>query len=214
MIRAGTPTVEPALDPPGNPWSRPRHLPHFNPGKETQMITYRLRDSLPLEVARHRLNACDTETNVEYRKRIDEYLDNGHGCCALKDTKYAQLIIDNWRLFNGSRYHLCAWVIMPNHVHVLITLTGSTSLAKIIQSWKSYTGHRLPVPWQREYWDRYIRNDEHYQQAISYIHENPVKAHLCATVDEWQWSSLAIPGGSSAGSTLGTSIVKSDKTTP
>ena len=206
------PMVEPALDPPGKPWSKPRHLPHFNPGKESQMITYRMRDALPLDVARQRLAACDAEADREYRQRIEGCLDNGLGCCALKIHEYAQCILDNWRHFDGSRYHLCAWVIMLNHVHVLITLTGSTALAKIIQSWKSYTGHKLPVPWQREYWDRYIRNEEHYHHSIAYIHDNPVKAGLCATASEWKWSSLTIPGGSSAGSTSGISSKESMKT--
>jgi REP element-mobilizing transposase RayT len=77
--------------------------------------------------------------------------------------------------------------------------------AKIVASWKKFTAnkicdHRLrtgegprPPIWHREYWDRYIRNQDHLQQAIDYIHLNPVKAGIAATPEAWPWSS-AFPG--------------------
>ncbi|MEO6994076.1 MAG: transposase [Lacunisphaera sp.] len=102
--------------------------------------------------------------------------------------------------FDGARYRLIAWCVMPNHIHVLID--PKESLGRIVQSWKSYTGRwilthnaelGLGVPgkecWMREYWDRYIRDENHLRQVIHYLHENPVKAGLCRTAADWPWSS-------------------------
>jgi len=89
---------------------------------------------------------------------------------------------------------------MPNHVHVMIE--PSVDLSRIVQSWKSYTGRwilsqndelSLGVQgknvWMREYWDRYIRDENHYRKSVEYIHMNPVKAGLCKEPSEWRWSS-------------------------
>ncbi|MCW8127684.1 REP-associated tyrosine transposase [Microbulbifer halophilus] len=102
--------------------------------------------------------------------------------------------------FDGIRYLLIAWCIMPNHVHLL--LDPKESLAKIVQSWKSYTGRwalrmnaelELDAPrekfWMRDYWDRYIRDQEHFERVVDYIHKNPVKAGLCSRPEDWHWSS-------------------------
>ena len=104
--------------------------------------------------------------------------------------------------FDGSRYRLLAWCVMPNHVHVLIEPVET--LPKIVQSWKSYTGRwalahnaelGLGVPggrfWMRDYWDRYIRDQRHLDAVVAYIHRNPVIAGLCDRPEEWMWSSAA-----------------------
>ncbi len=106
----------------------------------------------------------------------------------------AEDIIDTWRHFAGERYQLCAWVIMPNHVHVVITVMPDHTLAAILQSWKSWTGkgikaHTGTIRWQRDYWDRYIRDEAHYRKTVSYVLQNPVKAGLCAQPHDWPWSS-------------------------
>ncbi len=67
-------------------------------------------------------------------------MDAGHGSCILRDPTAAQLVIESWQQFDGDRYRLLAWVVMPNHIHVLMELTGKTPLARIVQSWKSFTG--------------------------------------------------------------------------
>lgn len=111
---------------------------------------------------------------------------------------------DTLQRFDGNRYRLIAWCIMPNHVHVLIETIAP--LAKIVQSWKSFTGRwalghwaelGLGTPgkpdafWMRDYWDRYIRDERHLHAAMRYIHRNPVKARLCAQPADWCWSSAA-----------------------
>jgi len=88
---------------------------------------------------------------------------------------------------------------MPNHVHIVIQLLGDKPLSKIIWNWKSYTSKAIlklhpeqdsPV-WMRDYWDRYIRNENHLAASIEYIHNNPVKAGLVENITDWPWSSAA-----------------------
>lgn len=113
----------------------------------------------------------------------------------------AEAIVENWYYFAGKRYELIAFVVMPNHIHILIKIFPNQSLSEIIHSWKSYSSNRikeisgtldLKVPdkiWQKEYWDRFIRDENHFNKAIDYIHANPVKAGLVNTVTAWKWSS-------------------------
>jgi REP element-mobilizing transposase RayT len=114
-------------------------------------------------------------------------------------------VVDTWQRFAGERYDLIAWVVMPNHVHVLIRTYKGVALGRIVQSWKSYTGRRIrrmmeegeigarrfegKGVWMREYWDRYIRNERHFEAAVRYIHDNPVKAGLAELAEDWPWSS-------------------------
>jgi REP element-mobilizing transposase RayT len=103
--------------------------------------------------------------------------------------------------FDSRHYHLLAWVIMPNHVHALFEPKQSRTSAKIVGAWKKFTARKIcailrssgdtpiiPV-WQREYWDRYIRDEAHLHQTIEYIQQNPVKARLAAKPEDWPWSS-------------------------
>jgi REP element-mobilizing transposase RayT len=98
--------------------------------------------------------------------------------------------------FDGERYKLWAWCIMPNHVHCLFEMTTGNRLGDIIKSWKSYTAiranrilrHDGPF-WQRDYFDRYMRNEEQMARTIDYIEGNPVQAGLCREPVEWRWSS-------------------------
>jgi REP element-mobilizing transposase RayT len=122
---------------------------------------------------------------------MEGWLDAGMGCCALAHPAVARYVQYALLHFHGVRYHVHAWCIMPNHVHVLIE--PLMDLAKIVQGWKSYTARwvlarngdfALKIPasdqlWMREYWDRYIRDAAHYENAVEYIHQNPVKAGLC-----------------------------------
>jgi len=97
--------------------------------------------------------------------------------------------------FDGKRYRLIAWCIMPNHVHGLIE-REDWPLAGIIHSWKSFTAHaanqilnRSGDFWFREYFDRFIRDERHFRNAVAYIEENPVKAGFVRLREMWRWSS-------------------------
>ena len=171
------------------------YLPHIE-GAEFQMITYRLGDALPTKVMQ-RLAHLGSE-----KRRVDteQLLDAGYGQCWLAYPNIAKIVIDNWLYFAGKRYRILAYVVMPNHVHLLIHVFEDSSLSKIIQSWKSYTAKKiakqldlagqkpsLPI-WQPDYWDRFIRNQAHLEAATAYIHNNPVSAGLVACSTDWRWS--------------------------
>lgn len=101
--------------------------------------------------------------------------------------------------FNEQRYCLHAWIVMPNHVHVLLTPRSGESLSQILHTWKSFTANKANAAlgrtgafWQREYFDRFVRNEEHFSAAIEYIENNPVKAGLCQTPVEWRYSSASV----------------------
>ena len=88
------------------------------------------------------------------------------------------------RYFDGRRYELLAWVVMPNHVHVLVQ-TWQTPLARVIQSWKRFVAReankllgREGAFWEREYWDTYMRDETQVAKARRYTERNPVKAKL------------------------------------
>jgi len=190
-------------------WYSRGYLPHRNRIGLLQSVTYSLADSLPQTV----LNQIEEEIQYEKefkkslqpdeakrRKMIENYLDSGFGCCALQNVQMATLVEETFLKFDGRKYILIAWCIMPNHVHVLIE--PRIKLSKIVQSWKSYTGRwavahnaelGLGVPgkkfWMREYWDRFIRDEKHLHAVVAYIHNNPVKAKLCPSPEDWPWSS-------------------------
>jgi len=190
-------------------WHSRGYLPHFESPEATQHVTFHLADSLPKTVLL-RLEAelktlPDEKRDAERRKRIDAWMDAGHGSCILRNPAIANMVQGSLLSFDAQRYRLLAWVVMPNHIHALLQPMNGWTIAKIVASWKKFTAskiwdhHRLtgegpsPPIWHREYWDRYIRNREHFEQATDYIHRNPVKAGLVATAELWPWSS-ASPG--------------------
>ncbi|WP_459936708.1 REP-associated tyrosine transposase [Desulfonatronum parangueonense] len=142
----------------------------------------------------------DAWREAELRRKIEAYLDAGHGSCLLKSPDVAEMVIETWFRFDGERYRLLEWVVMPNHCHVLIEPIDNFPLSKIVLSWKNYTARFInsrpdiqpqhPV-WQRDYWDRFIRNESHLLTVREYITMNPVKAGLAASPEEWPWGSAA-----------------------
>ena len=134
--------------PPDEPigWHSRGYLPHFDAGELPQSITLRLTDALPVE----KLRAWEEEIKsfpphvigIERYRRIEHYLDIGHGHSALKDPTIAQLIENALLHFDGLRYRMHAWVIMPNHVHCLVTPCSGYAVSGIVQAWKSFTTHK------------------------------------------------------------------------
>ncbi len=118
------------------------------------------------------------------------------GSCLLKDPQLADLVQQSLIHFEGERYFLSAWCVMPNHVHVVVSPLGRHLISKILHSWKSYTAHEInrrlegsgPV-WERESFDHIIRTADHLSRFISYIENNPVAAGFCATPQDWPFSS-------------------------
>ncbi|MCJ7823061.1 MAG: transposase, partial [Armatimonadetes bacterium] len=143
------------------------------------MVTFRLADSLPAEVVEQLRNTRFPRGDVDRRMRAEAYLDAGHGACYLRDPSIAKLVEGALLRFDGERYRLLAWSVMPNHVHALVEILPGYTLTQMLHTWKSYTAHaanralgRSGAFWQVEYWDRYIRDEEHLRNTAQYIHGN------------------------------------------
>ena len=104
----------------------------------------------------------------------------------MRDPRLAQIVADRLHHFDGQRYDLGSYVIMPNHVHVLFTLRDGESLPDTLQGWKGVSSrliHKTGLSdldpfWQPDYFDRLIRSPEHFSTVKAYIRENPAKAGL------------------------------------
>lgn len=118
------------------------------------------------------------------------------GKCLLGEKRVALLVQNSLLFFERKRYHLSAWCVMPNHVHVVVSPLGDWKLSEILHSWKSFTAHEINRVlgasgkiWERESFDHVIRTCEHWGNLIQYTCENPVEARLCRNADTWPFSS-------------------------
>jgi len=183
-----------------------RSLPHWQQEGVTYFVTFRLGDSLPQDVfkqwreerdaalreARHAAKLSDAErqalmekTAEEYGEKLERHLDQGIGACWLRDPRVARMVEDAMLHFDGDRYLLGSYVIMPNHVHVLVRPAMEHKLPDILQSWKSFTSKeankllgREGEFWQPESFDHIVRNEQQLEKFSRYIQENPTKAGL------------------------------------
>jgi len=184
-------------------WHSRGYLPHFDAANIIQSISFRLHDSIPVEIIdrwKEELHwteqtTPDSKEAATLRKRIAEYEDSGKGACYLRDERIAEIVQGALKHFDGVRYHLIAWCIMPNHLHVLIETKPGYSLSDIAHSWKSFTAHeankllgRSGTFWMPDYFDRFIRDEKHFAATVEYIRENPVKAGLVDSPEKWPWS--------------------------
>jgi len=183
------------------------YLPHWRQDGATYFVTFRLADSLPqaalkaIRAERDQLRreyqakgaltpAQEARLKQLYSDRIEQYLDAGYGACWLQRDEIAQIVADALQHFDGVRYHLWAWCIMPNHVHVVVQPLGEWELSQIIKGWKGYTARRAnqllgrrDTFWQAEYFDHIIRNAHELERIILYTLLNPEQAGL----QEWRW---------------------------
>ncbi len=161
-------------------WHSRGYLPHWDHPGTIQSANFRLNDSLPAEVVARMKREIDLlpekKKNAELRRRMEEYLDAGQGACWLRRPEISNLVQNALLHFDGDRYRLLAWCIMPNHVHTLIETHEGFPLGEVLHSWKSFTGHeankivgRNGEFWQRDYFDRYVRNAEHYEKVVAYL---------------------------------------------
>lgn len=181
-------------------WYSRGHLPHFDAPGTWQFITYRLADSIPAELRHEWAEAMKLEDDREKFRRMELMLDRGLGACHLREPRVAQMVQDNLWFRDGTAYRLLAWVIMPNHLHILAEMWRP--LATVLRNWKSYTGSEAnkilgttgDTFWQADYFDRYIRDQEHYRKVVRYIENNPVKAGVVREPAQWPWSSAPYRG--------------------
>ena len=201
---AADPAAVPSLFKPFDP-AQPaaiftRRLPHWRQEGSTYFVTFRLADSIPesvrLQWEREReLLADEARSGSEQtgpdalrekaREKYEAHLDQGHGSCLLRDPAVAEIVAVTMRKFDGDRYQLASFVIMPNHVHAIVTPTGESDLSRILHSWKSYTAHainrllgRTGQFWQSESFDHIVRSEAHLQRFERYVAENPENAGL------------------------------------
>jgi putative transposase len=107
--------------------------------------------------------------------------------CVLNELSLAAFVTEAMHHFDGEHYELDSYVVMPNHVHVLIrpTVCEAHPLERIVGSWKQFSARRIGEVtaeggnlWQDEGFDRIIRDEEHLYRALQYIGRNPAKAGL------------------------------------
>jgi REP element-mobilizing transposase RayT len=179
-------------------WYSRGYLPHFDGGETAQFLTFRLADSLPQSVLDNWLLELESGiiNNAYFRRSVELYLDNGWGECFLRETAVAEKIEENLLHFDRQKYKLHAWVIMPNHVHLLLSPLPGFALSSITHSIKSFMAtaankilNRTGRFWFPETFDRYIRNYEHFENTFNYIENNPIKAGLCRKPEDWRFSS-------------------------
>lgn len=199
-------------------------LPHLKHEGAAYFVTFRQAGTLPKdvllrfkqereEILQHARAANRPLTWHEqealfrwYGSRVDKYLDEGHGTCYLANSALADIVAGAIQYFAGQRYELRAWVVMPNHVHVVVWPMPGQILSDILHSWKSYSSHEinklLPakvVPfWQNESYDHYVRDQADLDRCSQYTIMNPVNTGLCSAPDAWKWSSAYVPRPSSA----------------
>ncbi len=176
-------------------WHERGYLPHRDEPGLTQFVTFRLAESFPAELRRQWERLLKIEDDRQRRMELEAWLDLGKGVCWLKDERVATVVAEALRHFDGERYRLLAWVIMPNHVHVLVK-TDQEPLSKVVRTWKQFSARkanailgRSGAFWQADYWDTFMRDRDHEQNTIRYIQENPVKAGLVKTFRGWRWGS-------------------------
>jgi REP element-mobilizing transposase RayT len=177
-----------------------RRLPHWQQIGKMYFVTWHLADSLPQDLLQRWVDErtiwlklhplpWKAATHIEYKERFgkvfDDWLDMGSGACVLKDAVCREILAQAFFHFDGVRYDLDAFVIMPNHVHILFRIADDQRLEDVLHSWKSYTANLINrlnqtrgTLWQAEYWDRLIRDEKHLRACREYIARNPSHAKL------------------------------------
>ncbi|CAN5736862.1 transposase [soil metagenome] len=165
-------------------------LPHWQQGEVMQFVTFRLGDSIPaIKLSDWRAQRSiwlsfhpkpwspeiEKEYHQRFTKRMEGWLDEGAGSCLFKDPENRKILEEVLLRFQGDRVEHHAWVVMPNHVHLLFT--PKDSLESLIKAWKGATARRINQGsiWQKNYRDTLIRDGRHFENAVRYIRRNPDK---------------------------------------
>ncbi|MEI6350070.1 MAG: transposase [Verrucomicrobiota bacterium] len=174
------------------------NLPHWRQLGATYFVTFRTADSIPMEKLRqwtierdewlrlHPEPHSDSD-RVEFIRRFparfQQWLDECHGACVLGRPEIKKMMTATLRHFDGQRYQLGEFVVMPNHIHALVTPLHDFELSNILHSWKSFTASRINKQlgqrgtfWQKETFDHIVRSADALERFGQYIRENP-KGH-------------------------------------
>ena len=190
------------------------NLPHWHQSGVTYFVTFRTEDSIPADVAKqwwqHRADwlrrrgidlskpgwktafeqlapKLQGEFHNTFSRQYLESLDRGAGACVLRKPECAQIVADSLMHFDGSRYLLGDFIVMPNHVHLLVCLLGDSEIEAICYSWKQFTATKLNRLigrkgrfWQEESFDHLVRSAGQYDAICRYIAENGMAAKLAS----------------------------------
>ncbi|MDZ4290154.1 MAG: transposase, partial [Prosthecobacter sp.] len=189
-----------------------RRLPHWEQPDVCYFLTFRTIDSIPAEVMNGwksereqwlRANGIDPETedwhsllemlpqevrdgfHERFSKRMHEFLDTNVGECLLRRPDLREIVVEALGHFDADRYQLAGFVIMPNHVHVLVQCLGENRIKAVCYSWKRYTARLIHERlerkghfWQAETYDHIVRSEAQFEHYRNYIRENPSKGKL------------------------------------
>ncbi|MCI0377005.1 MAG: transposase [Gemmataceae bacterium] len=177
-----------------------RHLPHWRQAGATYFVTFRMIDSLPNEQLRQLQflrnewkrkhpppwSKVDWDRYAREATRLaEDWLDQGHGACYFAQEEIAKILTDALLFFQGKRYFVSCFTVMPNHCHVVIRPFSQFSLEKILQICKGYVAYKVNraigrsgTLWQQESFDRIVRDEEHLYRVLQYIGRNPAKAKI------------------------------------
>jgi len=184
------------------------YLPHWTREGAIYAVTFRLADSLPKSVVQswefERLDIVRTAQQMNrplnlaeerrlqklFSDRVEAYLDAGAGACWMQRDDVAGQVAGALLHFEGTRYRLAAWCVMPNHVHTVTQPIPGYELPGIVHSWKSFTGleanrllGRTGQFWQPEPYDHLIRDEDDFRRQVDYVLTNPKRAGL----KNWKW---------------------------
>ena len=138
------------------------------------------------------------EDDRRRRIELEAYLDKGRGECHLRRSDVAEIVESSLLFRHGVQYDLRAWVIMPNHVHLLFRVQD-VPMAQLMDAWKGYTAKETNKIlgckgqfWQEGYWDTYMRDSHHESKTRRYIETNPTKAKLAALPARICWNASVV----------------------
>ena len=167
------------------------NLPHWNQQQKIYAVTFRLYDALPHKVIQSYQEEWEqrkdkstkddhSEREAWMHKRMMEYLDAGYGACWLRDEAVRRIVASAFNYTNTHLARIHAYVIMPNHVHAVIETQPGVTIQCVLKRLKRFTAWKINQylgrtgrVWQREYFDRIVRSNAHYERAKQYIISNP-----------------------------------------
>ena len=187
-------------------------LPHWTQEGATYAVTFHLADSLPKAVGDsirfERKDIVETAARMKrpltrhelarlqelFSERLQSLLDEGRGKAWMREDRIARIVAEAVGFFDGERYRLLAWCVMPNHVHAVLQPLPGHDLPAILHAWKSFTAKQINTAvaskgqvWETEYYDHLIRDERDLENQVNYVLSNPRRARL----DDWKWVGAA-----------------------
>jgi len=200
-----------------------RRLPHWSQAGTVTFITWRTWDSIPEKVLRgwqkdrdawlqqhginpnaanwtRQLDQLDAKLVQEFKRllsdRWNDNLDACHGACVLRRPELSKIAADSLLYFDGDRYEITDFVVMPNHVHILVAFPDERTLLAQCESWKHFIATNINRPlgrkgrfWQQDGFDHLVRSAAQFEYLQRYIADNPKRANLA--VGEYVYYSKA-----------------------